>query len=101
MFEQIATREITTKLRDGYFGAQRWRRACRTWRLTSRLDGMARLALEAGARHDHKRGYFVRPTPSVGDRLRAAVIEIVLIELLSAAFIIVAALIAIDVLDIR
>ena len=48
-----------------------------------------------------KRGYYVRSRRSVLERLRAAAIKFALIALLCAGVIIVAALIASDVLDIR
>jgi hypothetical protein len=48
-----------------------------------------------------KRGYYVRSRGSVLDRLKAAAIKFALIALLCAGFIIVAALIAADVLDVR
>ena len=48
-----------------------------------------------------KRGYYVRSSRSVLERLKAAAINFALIALLCAAVIIVAALIASDVLDIR
>jgi hypothetical protein len=82
MFEQVRMRETTTR------------------RLTCRLNRMVRPALEADAGPYQKRGYFVRPGRDAFD-LEAAAVQVVLTTILGAGFVIVAALIAIDVLDIH
>jgi hypothetical protein len=63
--------------------------------------GSSAKSLEPDARPYRKRGYFVSSPRSVIDRLKAAAIEFALIAILIAGFIIMAALVAVDVLDIR
>jgi hypothetical protein len=58
--------------------------------------GSSRNPLEPDARPYRKRGYFSRSSRGVLDRLKAAAIEIALIAILLAGFIIMAALIAVE-----